>query len=122
MTTRTRETKADVTNVEARIDEGASQVRAIASSILRALPNQLDGAGEAMAETFRTMSASVAAAPDEDVLGGASLAAGVAIGVLVSRGPRLFAAGAVATSVALGAALLGRRPGHSLAQRIDPAN
>lgn len=78
------------------------------TSILDSLPGDLDHAGDAVAGAVRNVGTSVSSAPDVSLLVGTSLAAGIAIGLLVGRGPRLFAAAAVAAAFALGASLVQR--------------
>ncbi len=117
MTTRTHDAPTDATETEAPAGDGGATVMALAASIPRHMPRDLDGAREAVS----TVTSAVAAAPDDDVLVGASLAAGIAIGLLVGGGPRPLAAGAVMASVALGAALLGRRPRRFRSSLATPA-
>ncbi|HEY5628770.1 MAG TPA: hypothetical protein VIR16_04595 [Candidatus Limnocylindrales bacterium] len=87
-------------------------MRARAATMLQALPSELDGATDAMAGAMRQVSTSVASAPDDSLLVGASLASGMAIGLLLGRGSRLLAAGAVVAAVSLGASLVQRHPGR----------
>ena len=122
MTTRTRETLTEATERATHPDDRGSGVRTLTAAILRGMPGDLDGAGEAMTDVIRSVSVSVATAPDDDLLVGASLAAGIAIGLLVGGGPRLLAAGAMVTSIGLGAALLGRRPGRSRVRLATTVN
>lgn len=78
------------------------------SSLLESIPGDLDHAGEAVAGAIRTLGTSVSGAPDGSLLVGTSLAAGVAIGLLVGGGPRLFAAAAMTAALTLGASLAQR--------------
>ena len=78
------------------------------ASILDSLPGELDHAGDAVAGAIRNVGTSVSGAPDASLLVGTSLSAGIAIGLLVGGGPRLFAAAAVAAAFALGASLAQR--------------
>jgi hypothetical protein len=109
--TMTRDTKptSAVMDREPGAANGRSSIGSVTAGFIQGLPHDLDGAGETVGEAMRSVSASVSAAPDENVLVGAALASGMAIGLLIGGGPRLLAAGMVITSVALGATLLGRR-------------
>ena len=94
------------------------------ASILDSLPGELDHASDAVAGAIRNVGASVSSAPDGSLLVGTSLAAGIAIGLLVGRGPRLFAALAVAAAFALGASLAQRhapleRPGLNGSAKVS---
>ena len=117
----TRTARAQTAGRPTSAEDATGAFGTLTAAVMRVMPSDLDGAGEAMAGAVRTVSASVASAPDENVLMGASLAAGLAIGLLVGGAPRLLAAGAVVTSVALGAALLERRPGRSRGRLATPA-
>ncbi len=105
MTTRTSEMEHE-THVN-----GRSSIGTVKAAITDRMPSNLDDAGDAMSDAVRAVRTSVAGAPDENVLLAASLAAGMSIGLLVGGAPRLLAAGTLAAAVALGATLLGRRPG-----------
>ena len=122
MTTRTHEALTKATEPTTEPSDASPHLRTLTTAFLSNVPGDLDGAGEAVTDAIRSVNASVAAAPDDDVLVGASLAAGIAIGLLVGGGPRLIAAGAVMTSVVLGSALLGRRPGRSRLRIATTAN
>jgi hypothetical protein len=85
------------------------------ATLINSLPDDLDHAGEAVGNAMRSVSTSVSGAQDGSLLAGASLAAGVAIGLLLGGGPRLLAAAAVASSLSLGVTLMQRRamPGRA---------
>ena len=87
-------------------------MKARASSVLQALPSEIDAASGAMAGAMHQVSVTVAAAPDDSLLVGASIASGLAIGLLLGSGPRLLAAAAVVAAVGLGASLVQRHPGR----------
>lgn len=92
--------------------QDGSGVRARAAEVLQSLPVDLDAAGDTMAGAVRTVGESVASANDDSLLIGASIASGLAIGLLVGGGPRILAACAVVTAVSLGASLASRHPRH----------
>ena len=92
--------------------ETMEAIKTRASSVLQALPGEIDAAGVAMAGAVHQVSVTVASAPDDSLLLGASIASGLAIGLLLGGGPRLLAAAAVMASVGLGASLVQRHPGR----------
>ncbi len=65
-----------------------------------------------MAGAMRAVSSSVSSAPDDSLLVGASIASGLAIGLLLGSAPRILAIGAVLAAVSLGATLVQRHPGR----------
>lgn len=81
-----------------------------AMGVLRALPDELEAAGDAVAGAVRGVSASVSTAPDDTLLVGASVATGLALGLLLAGAPRLLAAVAVAAALMLGTSLVQRHP------------
>lgn len=81
-----------------------------AMRVLRALPDELEAAGDAVAGAVRGMSSSMSTAPDDTLLVGASVATGLALGLLLAGAPRLLAAAAVATALTLGTSLVQRHP------------
>jgi hypothetical protein len=83
----------------------------VTTAIMDRMPRDLDGTGEAVGDAMRAVKASVEGAQDDNVLLGASLTAGMSIGLLVGGAPRLLALGTMVTSVVLGATLLERRFG-----------
>ena len=97
----------------AETTERGALARARATGMLQALPSELDGAGEAVAGAVKAVGETVAGAGDDSLLMGASIASGMAIGLLLGGGPRLLAAGALITAVSLGASLAQRHPGRS---------
>ncbi|MFN8629746.1 MAG: hypothetical protein U0838_05300 [Chloroflexota bacterium] len=78
--------------------------------LFRLVPGGLDDATEAMAGAMRAVQSTVQRAPDDGLIVGASIASGVAIGLLISGAPRVVTAGAVITAVSLGASLVQRHP------------
>ena len=92
--------------------ETMEAMKARASSVLQALPGEIDAAGDAVAGAMHQVSVTVASAPDDSLLVGASIASGLAIGLLLGGGPRLLAAAAVVAAVGLGASLVQRHPGR----------
>lgn len=86
-----------------------------AAQLARALPAGVDRAaattGRAVGEAQRT----VQNGSDAALLGGASLAAGLAIGLLVGGAPRIVAGLAILPAAVLGMALADRRSG-----RLEP--
>ncbi len=78
--------------------------------MFRILPGGLDEATEAMAGAMRAVQTSVRGAPDDGLIVGASVASGVALGLLIGGAPRLLTAGALLTAVSLGASLAQRHP------------
>lgn len=80
------------------------------AAMFRLVPGGLDDATEAMAGAMRAVRTSVGQAPDDGLIVGASIASGVALGLLIGGGPRLLTAGAVLTAVSLGASLVQRHP------------
>src|SRR5512140_1130189 len=90
------------------VASSAETLRSRASTVLEALPGELDVAGDAMPSAMRQVSYTVSTAQDDSLLVGASIASGMAIGLLLGNGPRLLAAGAVLAAVTLGASLVQR--------------
>jgi hypothetical protein len=82
------------------------------SAVLDALPSELDVAAATMADAMRAVNSRVSRAPDDTLLLGASIASGLAIGLLVGSAPRILALGAVLAAVSLGVTLVQRHPGH----------
>jgi hypothetical protein len=107
-------TEISMTTKTIQQDSAGSTPADRVTSILDSLPADLDHAGDTVAGAIRNVSASVSSAPDASLLVGTSLAAGIAIGLLVGGGPRLFAAAAVGAAFALGASLAQR---HAPMQR-----
>lgn len=99
---------------------GGATMRSRATMVLQSLPSELDTAGDAVAGAMRQVSESVASAPDDSLLVGASIASGLAIGLLLGSGPRLLAAAAVVAAVSLGASLVQRHPGRRRAHLGTP--
>lgn len=106
------------------VESTGTPIRTRVSTVLEALPGELDVAGEAMAGAMRavssTVSSTVSSAQDDSLLVGASMASGLAIGLLLGRGPRLLAAGAVLAAVSLGASLVQRHPARRRATFGQP--
>jgi hypothetical protein len=80
------------------------------TGMFRLLPGGLDDATEAMAGAVRAVQSTVRRAPDDGLIVGASIASGMAIGLLIGGAPRVVTAGAVLTAVSLGASLVQRHP------------
>jgi len=87
----------------------AADLASRAAAALDSLPGQLGDASETLGAAIGDIGTSVSKASDVGLLMGASLASGVAIGLLFGRGARVLAAAAVITAASLGAALVQRR-------------
>ena len=78
--------------------------------MFRIMPGGLDDATEAMADAVRAVRSTVRQAPDDGLIVGASIASGMALGLLIGGGPRILTAGALLAAVSLGASLVQRHP------------
>jgi hypothetical protein len=116
-TSPTPDTRADLGSIgPSPADErGGARLDALTERVddlARRLPATVDGAaattGRALAEVQRT----IGEGSDAALLAGSWMTAGLALGLLVGRAPRLVVAAALVAAVALGIALVDRRSGR----------
>jgi hypothetical protein len=92
----------------------ASDVIDGAAELARSLPDQLDRAAGTTGRVVEDAQRTLQGGSHETLLAGASMAAGVAVGLLVGRAPRLLVVLGLLPAVAMGLTLAQRRGGMRL--------